>query len=212
MAQNKGTLVIDTIRPNDTQDPIATAYASEIKGGHHSYGTLAERNSIINARREWGMLVSVTNDGAANGTYQLVYGLADNNLTNNNNWQQFKSSLLSVSTNNDSDIVLTGDGSTNNPLGASLRSESRLMLNAKDTTQEFINLNSGNLVTLTEIPIAAMPIRVYRNNRRLLSTDWMIGWEPNIIKVLGEEFGAGAVESETLIVDFYYDRHTLPRS
>jgi hypothetical protein len=33
MAINVGTLVSSAIRPNDSLDPIASAFASEIKGG-----------------------------------------------------------------------------------------------------------------------------------------------------------------------------------
>ena len=47
MAQNIGTLITSAIRPNDSLDPIASAYAVEVKGGHHTYATLAERDAII---------------------------------------------------------------------------------------------------------------------------------------------------------------------
>ena len=47
MAQNIGILVSAAIRPNDTLDPIATAYASEIMGGLHTAATTTDRNSII---------------------------------------------------------------------------------------------------------------------------------------------------------------------
>jgi len=68
---NIGSLVSSPIRPNNPDDIIATAYASEIKGGHHSVETIALRNSIISQRRELGMLCSVYNDPGFNGTYQL---------------------------------------------------------------------------------------------------------------------------------------------
>jgi hypothetical protein len=37
MSQNIGTLVSAAIRPNDSLDPIATAYGNEIKGGFVCY-------------------------------------------------------------------------------------------------------------------------------------------------------------------------------
>lgn len=86
MSQNIGTLVSAAIRPNDSFDPIATAYGNEIKGGLHSYETLGEVYSIITARREWGMLASVYNDGDSNGTYKLTYGYFDTDITENSNW------------------------------------------------------------------------------------------------------------------------------
>ena len=56
MAQNIGTLVTAAIRPNDSLDLIASAFAKEIKGGLHSVTASSDRNAIFEARREWGML------------------------------------------------------------------------------------------------------------------------------------------------------------
>ena len=92
MAKNTGTLVTSAIRPNGTELPIASAFAVEIKGGLHSYVTLAARNSIIYERREWGMLVNVYNDTTNNGTYQLVYSKVDTDIMNNSNWARFSGS------------------------------------------------------------------------------------------------------------------------
>lgn len=91
MSQNIGTLITAAIRPNDSLDLIASAFANEIKGGHHGTASLAERNSIIVERREWGMLATVYNDGVPsnNKTYQLSYGYVDTNLSNNANWIEF---------------------------------------------------------------------------------------------------------------------------
>jgi hypothetical protein len=89
--KNTGTLVTAAIRPNDSNDKIASAYAIEIKGGLHSYETLVTRNSIITERREWGMLVNVYNDTTNNGTYQLVYSKVDTDIMNNSNWTRFSS-------------------------------------------------------------------------------------------------------------------------
>jgi hypothetical protein len=89
MPKNTGTLVTAAIRPNASEDLIASAFAYEIMGGHHQYTTLSLRNSIIEERREWGMLCTVYNDGDNNGTYQLVYDASDTDINNNNNWVPF---------------------------------------------------------------------------------------------------------------------------
>jgi hypothetical protein len=89
MSQNIGTLVTAAIRPNDSLDLIASAWSNEIKGGHHNYETLAERDSLILARREWGMLVTVYDDpisSSNNKTYQLKYNWSNTTITDNNNW------------------------------------------------------------------------------------------------------------------------------
>jgi hypothetical protein len=89
MSTNVGTLVGAPIRPIDSNDLIPTAWDNEIRGGHHAYATLSERNSIIIQRRSWGMLCSVYNDGTNNGTYQLKYGYSNTTITDNNNWVLF---------------------------------------------------------------------------------------------------------------------------
>ena len=97
MSQNIGTLITSAIRPNDTLDPIASAYANEIKGGLHGYATLAERDNLIVERREWGMLVVVYADNISNSnnkTYQLKYGYSNADILNNSNWLESVCSLL----------------------------------------------------------------------------------------------------------------------
>lgn len=89
MAQNKGILVSAAIRPNDTLDPIATAYASEIMGGLHTASNTTDRNAIIFERREWGMMCYVTNQDK---TYQLKYGYSSTNIMDNTNWVEFSGS------------------------------------------------------------------------------------------------------------------------
>ena len=89
MAQNIGTLVSAAIRPNDSLDPIASAYASEIMGGLHSSSTTSDRDSIIFERREWGMMCYVKNQDK---TYQLKYGYASANIMDNSNWVEFSGS------------------------------------------------------------------------------------------------------------------------
>ena len=89
MAQNVGTLVTAAIRPNDSNDPIASAFAYEIKGGLHTHTSTSERDAIIFERREWGMMCYVTND---NKTYQLKYNYVDDDIMNNSNWVEFSGS------------------------------------------------------------------------------------------------------------------------
>lgn len=89
MAQNIGTLVTSAIRPNDSNDPIASAFASEIKGGIHSVTTISDRNNIIVERRDWGMLCYVADEDK---TYQLKYNYVSTDITNNNNWVEFSGS------------------------------------------------------------------------------------------------------------------------
>ena len=89
MSLNKGILVSAAIRPNDSLDPIASAFASEIMGGLHTSQNSADRNSIIFERREWGMMCYVTNEDK---TYQLRYGYANTNIMSNSNWVEFSGS------------------------------------------------------------------------------------------------------------------------
>lgn len=88
MAQNIGTLVTAAIRPNDSLDLIASAYANEIMGGLHRATASSDRNAIIEARREWGMLCYVINDDK---TYQLTQ-YNSSVITDNTNWVEFSGS------------------------------------------------------------------------------------------------------------------------
>lgn len=83
---NVGTLVSASIRPNDSLDPIASAWATEVKGGLHTVTNQSDRNAIIFQRREWGMMCYVTNE---NKTYQLTYNYANTDIMNNSNWKDF---------------------------------------------------------------------------------------------------------------------------
>lgn len=89
MAQNVGTLVSAAIRPNDTLDLIATAYASEIMGGLHKVDNTTDRDNIIFERREWGMLCYVKD---LDKTYQLRYNYSSSSIMNNLNWVEFNGS------------------------------------------------------------------------------------------------------------------------
>ena len=80
MAQNIGTLVTAAIRPNDSLDLIASAFANEIKGGLHSATASSDRNSIFEARREWGMLCYVINDDNESFPYFLLFNISRINV------------------------------------------------------------------------------------------------------------------------------------
>jgi hypothetical protein len=127
MALNVGTLVGGAIRPINSLDLISTAYANEIKGGIHGYATLAERDSIIIERRQWGMLVTVYDDDISasnNKTYQLKYDNVNTDLMDPLNWieytgasstniSEWQNSVKSISTTkptspNDGDRYLVG--------------------------------------------------------------------------------------------------------
>lgn len=66
------------IRNYDTTDPGATAWANDIKGGHHQYQTLAQRNAITVPRRAAGMTCHVLDTGI---TYVLGAGLGNGDWT-----------------------------------------------------------------------------------------------------------------------------------
>ena len=89
MSQNIGTLISSPIRPNDSNDLIASAFAKEIKGGLHVATASTDRDSIILQRREWGMMCYVIND---NQTYQLEYNYNSTNISDNANWKIFSGS------------------------------------------------------------------------------------------------------------------------
>jgi len=86
MAQNIGTLVTAAIRPNDSLDLIASAYANEIMGGLHRATASTDRDAIITARREWGMMCYVINEDKL---YQLSYNSSSTLITDNANWIEF---------------------------------------------------------------------------------------------------------------------------
>lgn len=113
MAKNIGTLITSTIRPNDSLDPIASAYGNEIKGGHHVYALVSERDSIIQERRDWGMLVTIYNDSTPsnNKTYQLKYNYVDTDIDNNLNWVDYSS----LSSSNNKEWVDSVESIVNTP-------------------------------------------------------------------------------------------------
>ena len=88
LGRYKGTLVGAPIRINSPAEVYASAYATEIMGGLHVATASSDRNNIIEARRDWGMMCYVINE---NKTYQLTYGNVSTNLTDDSNWVEFTS-------------------------------------------------------------------------------------------------------------------------
>ena len=69
MSAINGTNVAAPIRPFDTNDSFPTAFANEVKGGHHTVDNEAARFAIPVLRREKGMLVTQRDTGK---TYKLI--------------------------------------------------------------------------------------------------------------------------------------------
>jgi hypothetical protein len=96
MGQILGTNVAAPIVPFSTDDIFASHEAKWGKGGYRTVATIAERDAIVELRRENLMLVAVE-DSSSSGTggnaviYQLYLDNPDNpssdgDLLNNNNW------------------------------------------------------------------------------------------------------------------------------
>lgn len=74
MAQNQGTVVGGTLRPNDSQDRFPIAFNKELKGGYRSVLTIAERDAIYAEHRELLMQVRVIQQGR---NYELKNGITN---------------------------------------------------------------------------------------------------------------------------------------
>lgn len=81
MSTIQGTIVAAKITTGDTTSTYPIADQTEIKGGHHSVATSAERNAIPSERREEGMTCYVAADGII---YQLKNGIT------NSDWIQYE--------------------------------------------------------------------------------------------------------------------------
>lgn len=77
MSAINGTNVAAPIRPFDTNDSFPTAFANEVKGGHHTVDDEAARFAIPVQRREKGMLVTQIDTGK---TYKLITDSKDATL------------------------------------------------------------------------------------------------------------------------------------
>ena len=74
MSKNTGTLITDSVRPYDSSDTYAVAYANELQGGFQTVANDAARNAIPVGRQSDGMVVNVLNSASAGGirqAYQL---------------------------------------------------------------------------------------------------------------------------------------------
>ena len=98
-----GTIVSSPIRPYGPNELLATVFSNEIKGGHHNYELLSERDNLIEARRDWGMLVTIYNDATAsnNKTYKLEYNFSSSTITDNDNWIEYNPSGISSLSNSE---------------------------------------------------------------------------------------------------------------
>lgn len=105
MANNKGTLINSTIRPQHSGDTFAIAFAEELKGGHHQVADIIARDNISVDRRVEGMLCSIIDSGL---TYQLVGGL------DNSNWVEYTDELSQLSYFHALGKALTTTGETIN--------------------------------------------------------------------------------------------------
>lgn len=96
-----GTIISSPIRPFGPNELLATVFSNEIKGGHHNYETLTERDNLFEVRRDWGMLVTIYNDSNPinNKTYKLEYNFSSTSITDNNNWIEYNPSGLSSNLN-----------------------------------------------------------------------------------------------------------------
>jgi hypothetical protein len=102
--QPSGTLVTSAIRPNDLSDNIATAFANEIRGGHHQVADTNARNAIFSSRRDTGMLCTVLDDGSGNPkTYQLIGGVS------NLHWTEFSGASSSGNIISGAGLFFSGD-------------------------------------------------------------------------------------------------------
>ena len=85
MAQNIGTLIAATARTTSDQDRFPVAIANECKGGLQSVGSISERDAIFLERREWGMVVIVSNI-LETKAFCLQYNHVNIDISDNSNW------------------------------------------------------------------------------------------------------------------------------
>ena len=149
MSQNTGTLISAAIRPNDSNDLIASAWATEIKGWLHYAVDIAGRNSIIIHRREWGMMCYVRD---VDLTYQLKYNYNSTTLTDNLNWTIFSGSGSGGGSGEWLDSVKSIQNTE--PVG---NLGDRYILGTSPTGGVWGGLNAGDVVEWTGISWAVAP-------------------------------------------------------
>lgn len=97
MSQNIGTLIAATARTTSDRDRFPVAIVNECKGGLQSFGSLAERDAIFPERREWGMIVVISNISQTTA-FCLTYNHVSIDISDNSNWVEVSgfSPLLSI--------------------------------------------------------------------------------------------------------------------
>ena len=76
MSKNSGTLIINTVRPYDSNDTYPSAQADELLGGHYQVADTTARDAIPSGRRVEGMSCWVVADER---TYRLIDGISNAN-------------------------------------------------------------------------------------------------------------------------------------
>jgi hypothetical protein len=151
MSKNIGTLVTAAIRPNDSLDLIASAYANEIMGGLHRATASTDRDAIITARREWGMMCYVINE---NKLYQLSYNKSSTLITDNLNWVEFTGSGGNGS-------VINLDAYTVNGYGYTASGSNIITSYSKDALYivSFKQQNTGSSASLNIDSLGEKPVK-----------------------------------------------------
>lgn len=151
MSKNIGTLVTAAIRPNDSLDLIASAYANEIKGGLHTATSSSARNAIMAARREWGMMCYVIDQ---NKLYQLSYEKNSQSIDDDLNWVEFTGSGGNGS-------VINLDAYTSNRYGYTASGSNVITSYSKDALYivNFDQTNIGSSVSLNIDSLGEKPVK-----------------------------------------------------
>lgn len=150
MSKNIGTLVTAAIRPNDSLDLIASAYANEIKGGIHGVTASQDRDNIITARREWGMMCYVINQ---NKLYQLSFGKNSQSIDDDLNWVEF--------TGGGNGSVIHLDAYTSNGFGYTASGSNVIESYSKDALYvvKFNQQNTGSSASLNIDSLGAKTVK-----------------------------------------------------
>jgi hypothetical protein len=196
MANNIGTLIIAPVRPQADNDAYPSAFANEIKGGHHQVTSLTERDLITTDRRVLGMLCSVVTISSSN-TYQLIGGIdngnwSEFNVSNTADFSSIYSDINTISSNFDDRITTLEGNELSSGFGVNITdhkinlSIDNLTIDADIVSNE-VNLQSVNpLIDMTQSPTmiysggnisysAPMSAGEYAT---LDQTDYSYTWEP----------------------------------
>ena len=146
-----GTIIASPIRPADPLQTIATVFSNEVKGSLHTYQNITERDALIVARRDWGMLCYVID---VNRTYQLTYGETSTLLTDNGNWVEFTGSAGGGS-------VIHLDAYTSDGQGYTASATNTLVSYDLDALY-IVNFTSANMGASVSINIDSLGERVIK--------------------------------------------------